>query len=637
MRTFIPADIADLTVEGLIARAREDPDGSGSGTLYTYDLATYLKTNRFLHWLVMHGDDIERANFLAVESASFFTDFTSYDINELQALVRVIPDSFAFDKDGRKRAWRTSFIEHVRMLSAQHQHETIKAGWDPIKRARRDVPLPKLTARQQLNTIYCYPTDAEIDARLEKFERQRSRLESKRLRLQKLDDELIPQAKAEYLAVAEDARNEDMQRAFGKTTLNALRDEAKQQHLSLCKERDAAKSELVHGERAWDAMSPSFEQYQAEIAQIRALDPEIRNAPRIRGPFPSNIDLQPRERAAFKKLSVEEEAEARKQELDNAIAKRGLDISDVAMSEEVTVVESAPETAVAANGLAVGSSLSAEEVATARLMQLEDKLCANAVKDTLSNLTKDIPTASPQRGFQRVKSLQVAVGVLSFLEKDFCSPKRVQRGKEGGLMSPSQKLSASLSEQLAESPSSRADGLANPYRRSQSTPSTPRGDLKSTQDEEAKDAKVAPISTQPKSKALLKLLEARRAEEAGTSTKSTEPSVAVRPSPFGGGVNFLNELQGRFNRKGSNAEVTASGDNREVDGGSVGAKKPMNFLDELKRTSARKSTNIHDHIGVEDTSQPQVLESLISSRNNSTAPPVPWSFLDELKARTASK
>ncbi|KAF4318957.1 hypothetical protein BBO99_00006919 [Phytophthora kernoviae] len=393
MRTFIPADITDLTVEALVARAREGLDGSGSGTLYTYDLATYLKTNRFLHWLITHGDDIERANFLAVESAPFFMDFTSYDIHELQALVRVLPDSFSFDKDGRKRVWRTSFIEHVRMQAAQHQHETIKAGWDPVRRARRDVPLPKLTARQQLNPIFCYPTDAEIDARLDKFERQRSRLESKHSRLKKLDDELIPQAKAEYLAVAEDARNEDMQRTFGKTTLNALRDDAKQQHLSLCKERDTAKRELVHGERAWAAMSPSFEQYQAEVTQIRALDPEIRNAPR------------------------------------------------------------------------------------------------------------------------------------------------------------------------------------------------------------------------------------------------------ARPSPFGGGkVNFLGELQGRFHRKGSNAEATASGDNSEAESASVGAKKPMNFLDELKRTSVRKAVNSGDPAEVENISQPQVLEMpASSSKSSSTAPPAPRNFLDELKARTANK
>eukprot|EP00644_Phytophthora_capsici_P012273 jgi/Phyca11/119257/e_gw1.38.220.1 len=323
MRTFIPVDIADLSVENLIARAQE------GGVLYTYDLAAYLKTNRFLHWLVTHEDDITRANFLAIESASFFMDFGNYDIQELRALARVLPDNFVFDKDGRKNTWRSSYIDHVRQLAAQQQHETIKAGWDPIKRARRDVQLPALTARQQLNPIFCYPTDAEIDIRLEKFERQRARLEAKRVRLKKLDEELIPQAKAEYVAVAEDARNEELQRSFGKSTLIALREEAKRQHLALCKERDTVKGELAHGERAWATMTPSFEQYQAEVTQIRALDPEIRNLSRIRGPFPAEIDIQPRERAAFKKLSVEEEAEARKKELDNAIAKRSLDISEV--------------------------------------------------------------------------------------------------------------------------------------------------------------------------------------------------------------------------------------------------------------------------------------------------------------------
>ncbi|EGZ11991.1 hypothetical protein PHYSODRAFT_262067 [Phytophthora sojae] len=434
MRTYVPIDIADLSVEALIARAQE------GGVLYTYDLAAYLKTNRFLHWLVTHEDDIARANFLAIESAPFFMDFATYDINELRAMARVLPDTFAFDKDCRKNAWRASFIEHVRQLAAQQQHETIKAGWDPAKCARRDVQLPELTARQQLNPIFCYPTDAEIDARLDKFERQRIRLESKRARLKTLDEELIPQAKAEYVAVAEDARNEDLLRSFGKATLIALREEAKQQHLTLCKERDTVKGELAHGERAWSTMTPTYEQYQAEVAQIRALDPEVRNAACIRGPFPADVDIQPRERAAFKKLSVEEEAEARKRELDNAIAKRSHDISEVAVVEESQAVSVDPETAEVESVV-----MTETEVEALRLMQLEDKQMTDA---SVSNETPEGSTEAPQRGFKRVKSLQVAVGVLQFLEKDFCSPKRAMRGKEGGLLSPSQK--ASESEEAGE-------------------------------------------------------------------------------------------------------------------------------------------------------------------------------------------
>ncbi|OWZ11797.1 hypothetical protein PHMEG_00015130 [Phytophthora megakarya] len=552
MRTYIPIDITDLSVEGLITRAQAGTNGPGSGVLYTYDLAAYLKSNRFFHWIVTHGDDITRSNFLAIESASFFMDFVNYDIHELRALARVLPDSFAFDKDGRKNAWRTSFIDHVRQLAAQEQHETILAGWDPVKRARRDVQLPELTARQQLNPIFCYPTDAEIDARLDKFERQRARIEAKRVRLKELDDELIPQAKAEYVAVADDARNEDLQRSFGKSTLIALREDAKRQHLALCKERDTAKGELAHGERAWSAMTPSFEQYQAEVAQIRALDPDIRNALRICGPFPAELDIQPRERAAFKKLSVEEEAEARKKELDNAIAKRGLDINEVAVVDECNTGSSGEPTA---SGVAAEDSVLTEaELEATRLMELEDEVATEiSVKSDIQ-----IKAALLSRGFKRVKSLEVAIGVLHFLEKDFCSPKRML-SKEGSFSSPRKKTEASESEETRDK---NDVPMVRTPRRSLTLPPTPRTATK----EEDPTIPKPPVVVQPKSKALLKLIEARKAEEAGNGPKST--SAALPPSPFGGGkINFLGELQNRFRRKTS--DVGDEQTNNNLDRGNL--------------------------------------------------------------------
>ncbi|GMF21837.1 unnamed protein product [Phytophthora lilii] len=609
LRTFIPSDIADLSVESIIARAHQGCSGVGSGVLYTYDLAAYLKTNRFLHWLVTHEDDIARANFLAIESAPFFMDFANYDINELRALARVLPDTFAFDKDGRKNAWRTSFIEHVRQLTAQQQHETIKAGWDPVKRARRDVQLPELTARQQLNPIFCYPTDAEIDTRVNKFERQRARLESKRARLKKLDEEFIPQAKAEYVAVAEDARNEDLQHAFGKATLIALREEAKQQHLALCKERDAAKSELAHGERAWAAMTPSFEQYKAEVAQIRALDPEIRNAPRIQGPFPACIDLQPRERAAFKKLSVEEEAEARKRELDSAIAKRSHDISEVVVTEENYQTTAVPEVA------SVVLSLTEAEMEAIRLMQLEDKILDAITEPIVTPETLTEPPAPPPRGFRRIKSLQVAVGVLQFLEKDFCSPKRVMRGKEDILLSPSRKQTDSEEEKNETSAGTNECAMIKTPRSSRSMPSTPRIDNNSGKEDDTKDAKPTPVIP-PKSKALLKLLEARKAQENDDMAKPENQAMTPpRPSPFGGKPNFLGELQNRFQRKPGNAEVATS--NSEIEISSIGLSKPTNFLEELKNASTRKSRN--ENAGTNAVSN------------------APVNFLDELKKKNKAR
>jgi len=638
LRTFIPVDIAEISVETLIARAQ------GGGTLYTYDLAAHLKTNRFLHWLVTHEDDVARANFLAVESASFFMDFSSYDIHELRALARVLPETFAFDKDGRKNAWRTSFIEHVRQLTAQQQRETIKAGWDPVKRARRDAHLPELTARQQLNPIFCYPTDAEIDSRLHKFDRQRVRLESKRTRLNKLDAELIPQAKAEYVAVAEDVRNEDLQRSFGKSTLIALREEAKQQHLALCKEREVVKGELAHGDRAWAAMTPSFEQYQAEVARVRALDPETRNAARIRGPFPSTVELQPRERAAFKKLSVEEEAEARKLELDSAIARRSHDIQEVAVVEEIPVVASRPSALVVET-----TALTEAEVEALRLMQLEDKQSSVVTEPVVSTGLAVPAPVLLARGFKRVKSLQVAVGVLQFLEKDFCSPKRAMRGKEGSLLSACQKPQASESIEPAEKSAQGDEQVVQTPRFSRSLPPTPKA---STKDIDSRAPKPpAPVVVAPKSKALLKLLEARKAEAAGGSPKA---AAVPASSPFGGGqVNFLGELQTRFQRKPSSSDAVATGGNDDAST-QAGARKPMSFLDELKSASTRtagkeeapstdappkKPMNFLEELKIASTRKATITAAAEASvgsaspRTVTAAPPTPRIVMEELKAR----
>ncbi|RLN73533.1 hypothetical protein BBJ28_00013604 [Nothophytophthora sp. Chile5] len=620
LRALIPSDIADLSVESLITRARE----TEAGVLYTYELATYLKTNRFLHWLVTHEDDIARSNFLAVDSAPFFLDFTGYDIQELRALARVLPESFAFDKDGRKRAWRAAFMEHVRLLTAQQQRQTIKAGWDPVRRARRDVQLPELTARQQLNPVFCYPSDVEIEAKLVKFQRQQARLEAKRLRLVQLEDELVPQAKAEYVAVAEDARNEELQRVFGKSTLISLRDDAKQQHLTLCKERDAVKSELAHGQRTWEAQTPSFEQYQAEVELIRGLKAEIRNAPRLLGPFPAMSDVQPRERAAFKKLSVEEEAEARKRELDSAIARRSQDINDVATA----AIEQSDVVAAAA---VESATMTEREAEALRLMQLEDKE-VTATKEALVETPGEMETPPP-RGFRQVKSLRVAVGVLQFLEKDFCSPTRANQGRSSGLQSakpPSHNTGSSEPKTTELTTAEGGDGQARTPRSFRKTPPASSGAI--AKEEDSTPAVAVPVVVPPKSKALMKLVEARRAQEASSSLPvEGSEEKAPRPSPFGGGKgNFLAELQSRSQRKKPSAEGSTPSVDGETSASDSGT-KPANFLDELKRASARKSGNTGD---VAEAVEPQPPRRLKTSETS--APPAPRSFLDELKARATA-
>lgn len=241
--------------------------------------------------------------------------------------------------------------------------------------------------------------------------------------------------------------------------------------------------------------------------------------------------------------------------------------------EESQAVSVDPETAEVESVV-----MTETEVEALRLMQLEDKQMTDA---SVSNETPEGSTEAPQRGFKRVKSLQVAVGVLQFLEKDFCSPKRAMRGKEGGLLSPSQK--ASESEEAGEVSITKEEQMVRTPRSSRSMPLTPRSGSISAKEDEPKPPKPT-VVVPPKSKALLKLLEARKAEENGNSPKAENSNPGTpRPSPFGGRkVNFLGELQNRFQRKTASSET----ENSEQPSTPVSTKKPMNFLDELKTRRA---------------------------------------------------
>lgn len=580
LRGLIPCDVHQLTIDGIIERAEQE-----GGVLFTYDLAVYIKNNKFLHWLVTHESDIARDNFLAIESASFFMNFVSYDITELRAVARVLPISFELDKDTKKAVWKMQFLEHVYMLVKQQNGEKVKAGWDPVKRARAEVQLKPLSDRQLVNPVYRYPTDDEIKVRIDKYELQLNRLRQKREKLKQLEDDLIPAAKTEYLAITEDARSEELQRSFGKAAIIKLREGAKQQHLSLCKTRDTLKSEIRHAENAWKSMSPSYDQYLAEVDKIRRLDPEIR-ATRVRGPFPSDIDPKPKERAAFKKLSVEEEAQARKMELESAIAQRSQEIAD---SDSTTIdnqveVSSQPPPIPESSSKEVGDAEVPIPVAIVEVRQ--PTLTAEVGVDSPVPKSESDGQSSAPHGFQKVRSLRVAANVLRFLEQDFCSPKRI-----GATASPHSRV--------APSPAPGGD-VATPVRRT-----TPINTGAPPAPESVSDAPERPPLTRPKSKTLLLLLE----KEAAAKSEVDAPVPILSPATphplaaSGGKPNFLGELQSKVNRlkpAGINGTSTASKEAGELVVSPLPLLTPRpvvpdasppragNFLAELKRKAASK-------------------------------------------------
>jgi hypothetical protein len=133
MRTYIPANVSTMSINDIIEAAK-----NRSGMIST-ELATEIKTNKLLHWIVTHEEDIAKAFFLAGESKQYFENIEVLDIVELRALAACLPVKFELDVDGKKAQWRSRFMARVRMLVSQQQRETVKGAWDHATKKRSSV------------------------------------------------------------------------------------------------------------------------------------------------------------------------------------------------------------------------------------------------------------------------------------------------------------------------------------------------------------------------------------------------------------------------------------------------------------------------------------------------------------------
>jgi hypothetical protein len=222
MRSYIPINIAELSVPQLMEMAKQ------RGGWFTLELASEIKNNRLLHWLVTHKDDIAMANFLAGEKKAFFENIESLDIIELRALVVCLPEKFELDGDGRKNEWRSRVMARAKQMVSQQKGENVKGSWNLELQRRMDVKLAPLKAEQERRSIYYYRNKEQSLQRLKQYDDREAALRKKTAWLATAKQE-ADEAKKEYDIILNEMRDADLKAQYGADQVNLAKKMAKEQ------------------------------------------------------------------------------------------------------------------------------------------------------------------------------------------------------------------------------------------------------------------------------------------------------------------------------------------------------------------------------------------------------------------------
>jgi hypothetical protein len=152
MRTFLPLGVADMSVPEIMQATKD------AGGLLSLELATELKQNKLLHWIVTHTEDIALDSFLTGDRKAIFETFDTLDITELRALACVLPMRFENDKDGKKAEWRARFFAKVRAIVSQQNGDLVKGPYNPVEGKRTLVKQAPLKPEQIRRAVYYYRT-----------------------------------------------------------------------------------------------------------------------------------------------------------------------------------------------------------------------------------------------------------------------------------------------------------------------------------------------------------------------------------------------------------------------------------------------------------------------------------------------
>jgi hypothetical protein len=373
MRSLIPINITELSVTELLDIVKREEDGDknktegdntaedqvketveltsppiSTRTLYTQELALEIKSNKLLHWLVTHSQDIAQMNFLMGEHRQYFVNLEGLDIIEMRALRMVLPDRFELDGDGKKAEWRERFITRLKQLVSQDRQEYVKGGWDPESGRRVMVQLPPLKEELRRRPVYFYRTASQLQARLKQYQDKETLLLKKSKQLMAADQE-EREHRLEYDTVLEETRDVSFKALYGVEKLNQAKESAKREWRQAEMRRNELRSDVMRIEKSIASLPVTKEQFISFMKEQETLllqgpwreDAEgesqssgsVREIPvLIQGKFDRNPQIVRVERSAAKFQSAEQEAEGRKMELTNLSS--GIVTGDEARGDE---------------------------------------------------------------------------------------------------------------------------------------------------------------------------------------------------------------------------------------------------------------------------------------------------------------
>jgi len=319
MRSYLPINLMDLSVIEFQQVYKQE------GGLISLELAQELKSNKLLHWLITHPDDILYANFLSGEYKACFENLEGLDLMEMRALSLVLPMKFELDPDARKAEWRKRFFARLKLLVSQYHHEKVKSTWNAEKQCRNLVELPSLKPDQVRRAVYYYRTKEQSDTKMKSYDEKLALLKKKQTWFIKAETE-AKESKEEYDIVLKEMRDPDFIALYGNEQLTSVKEIAKNEWKSAEQRKKALQQDVHRLQKAILEAPVNREQFIAMenelkvfLLQDQGIDWEVKGqAPIvIEGVFEAVKTLEKRIKPAAKFMSAEQEAAERKLELAN--------------------------------------------------------------------------------------------------------------------------------------------------------------------------------------------------------------------------------------------------------------------------------------------------------------------------------